>query len=251
MINALLVDDEKNGIINLQHFLQVYFPNDIAIVGVANSVDEAHQKYVNCKPDLIFLDIEMPRKNGFELLKELSNEDFEVIFVTAYNQYGIDAIKFLALDYILKPIDINDLRVAIQKAKKRIEEKKMNQSLHHLIDYLRNEKDKSMHKIAIASMKETRFVLVSDIVHCESQNSYTIFNLKNGETIIASTSISEYEKMLSHYHFIRCHQSHLVNKIYIKSLMNDEGSFLVLDNGAKIPVSRQKKDFVKDRLKNN
>lgn len=249
MVKVLLVDDENNAIINMQSILQNYFSSEVEVVGVAHSVDEALSQFFKTKPDVVFLDIEMPPKTGFDLLTELKDYDFEVIFTTAYSNYGIDAIKFSALDYLLKPIDIAELKTAIQKATKKIEDKKVNASLQNLIDYLKNREDKSKHKIAISSVKETRFIIVDDIIRCESSNSYTIFHLKNEETLISSTSIFEYEKLLQNYDFIRCHQSHLVNSKYVKSILNENGSFLVLDNGAQVPISRQKKDFVKESLK--
>lgn len=250
MIKALLVDDEKNAIINMQSILQNYFTAEVEVVGIANSVEEGYSEFLSSKPDILFLDIEMPPKSGFDLLKMLEKFDFEVIFTTAYSNYGIDAIKFSALDYVLKPIDLSELKIAIKKADKKITEKKINESLHNLIDYLKNKEDKSNHKIAISSKRETRFVLVSDIIRCESNNSYTIFHLKNEEVLVSTTSIFEYEKLLENYSFIRCHQSHLINAKYVKSILRENGNFLVLHNNTLIPISRQKNDFVKDSLRN-
>jgi len=248
MIKALLVDDELNGIKNLENILNRYFSDKVLVSDVANSVDEAFLKYEKNHPELIFLDIEMPEKNGFELLKQLGNKDFEVIFVTAFS---VDAIKFSALDYILKPVDINDLRLAIDKAISKIKNKKYNQSIENLLEYFKNENDKTKHKIAISSVKETRFVLVSDIIRCESKNSYTFIYLKNGEEILSSTAIHEYEILLENYDFIRCHQSHLVNKNFVKSMIKKQGNFLGLENDFEVPISRQKKDSVKQKLANN
>lgn len=248
MIKALLVDDEINSIKNLENILKKYFSDELLVSDVANSVDEALYKYEQNFPELIFLDIEMPKKNGFELLKELKNKDFEVIFVTAFSEYGIDAIKFSALDYILKPIDINDLRIAIDKAIAKIKNKKYNQSIENLLEYFKNENDKSKHKIAISSVKETRFVLVNEIIRCESKNSYTFIHLRNGEEILSSIAIHEYEMLLESYDFIRCHQSHLVNKNFIKSMKKNQGDFLCLENDFEVPISRQKKEWVKKKL---
>ncbi len=248
MINTILVDDEQQGILNLKNILQKNFPSEISVLGTANSVDEAEKVFFQHKPELIFLDIEMPEKNGFELLKKIKNCDVEVIFVTAFSNYGIDAVKFSALDYILKPIDIEELKNSIQKAKNRIEAKKINQSVQNLVEYLKSENDKSKHKIAISSLKETRFVLVNEILHCESSNSYTTFFLENGEELISTTSLYEYELLLEKYGFIRCHQSHLVNKNFVKSFKKENGNLLLLTNNVEIPVSRQKKDDVKKRL---
>ena len=220
MIKAIIVDDEKNAVENLKLILEKKFPNEVAIVATANNADQAYDVFLRYSPDLIFLDIEMPVKNGFELLKTLGHYDFEVIFVTAFSQYGINAVKFSALDYVLKPIDFNELEIAVQKAKKRIAEKKVNSSLENLVEYLKHENDKSNHKIAISSLKEIHFVAVNEIIRCESSNSYTTIVIENQEQIVSSTSLFEYQSLLEKYGFIRCHQSHLVNKNFIKRIKN-------------------------------
>lgn len=249
MIKVLIVDDEKNGIENLKLILEKRYSDEISVVAEANSVDLAYELFLKSFPDLIFLDIEMPEKNGFELLKKLNHFDFEVIFVTAFSNYGIDAVKFSALDYVLKPIDFAELQLSIQKAKKRISEKKGNKSLENLVEYLRHENDKTNHKIAISSLKEIHFVAVNQIVRCESSNSYTTIFIKNQEQIVSTTSLFEYQNLLEKYGFIRCHQSHLVNKNYIKSIKKSEGNILLLTNKDEIPISREKRKLVKDQFK--
>lgn len=249
MIKVLIVDDEKNGIENLKLILEKRYSDEISVVAEANSVDLAYELFLKSSPDLIFLDIEMPEKNGFELLKKLNHFDFEVIFVTAFSNYGIDAVKFSALDYVLKPIDFAELQLSIQKAKKRISEKKGNKSLENLVEYLRHENDKTNHKIAISSMKEIHFVAVNQIVRCESSNSYTTIFIENQEQIVSTTSLFEYQNLLEKYGFIRCHQSHLVNKNYIKSIKKSEGNILLLTNKDEIPISREKRKLVKDQFK--
>lgn len=250
MIKAVLVDDEHNAVINLENIIKQNFSNDVMVAGYANSVEEAELLISKTKPDLVFLDIEMPHKSGFDLLKKLNDIEFEVIFVTAYSNYGIDAIKFSALDYILKPIDIKELGISIQKAKSRIEEKKVNLSLHNLMNYFKFENEKSKHKIAITSLKETRFVPVHQILYCESKNSYTTIFLDNGDEIVSTVPIYEYESLLVKYDFIRCHQSFLVNKNFVKSFKKENGNVLLLSNNIEIPVSRQKKDEVTKSLMN-
>lgn len=249
MIKVLIVDDEKNGIENLKLILEKRYSDEISVVAEANSVDLAYELFLKSSPDLIFLDIEMPEKNGFELLKKLNHFDFEVIFVTAFSDYGIEAVKFSALDYVLKPIDFAELQLSIQKAKKRISEKKGNKSLENLVEYLRHENDKTNHKIAISSLKEIHFVAVNQIVRCESSNSYTTIFIENQEQIVSTTSLFEYQNLLEKYGFIRCHQSHLVNKNYIKSIKKSEGNILLLTNKDEIPISREKRKLVKDQFK--
>lgn len=244
MITAMIIDDEQNNIINLQTLVEKYC-SAVQIIATAQRAAEAKKLIQQHRPDLIFLDIQMPIINGFELLQSLSTIDFEVIFVTAFNEYGIQAIKFSALDYLLKPIKITELQEAVAKAFKKLAEKKTNQQLHNLITLLKHQQQKETHRIALTSAKETRFILTKDIVRCESNNNYTTFYLNNKEKIIVSKPIYEYENLLADYGFIRCHQSHLVNKNYIKSMVKDDGGYLLMDDNTAIPISRQKKDLIK------
>ena len=200
------------------------------------------------QPDLIFLDIQMPQMNGFEMLMSLDKYDFEIIFITAYDQYGIQAVKFAAIDYLLKPVNINELKEAVQKVIVRNSPKKQNLRLENLIQIMEKNQSKNDHRIALASVKEVRFIPTDQIVRCVSSNNYTTFHLLNSEQIVASRPIYEYEELLAGYGFIRCHQSHLVNRKYIKSFVKELGGYLVTDDGSEIPVSRQKKEYVRSVL---
>jgi two-component system LytT family response regulator len=168
--------------------------------------------------------------------------------VTAFSQYGIQAIKFSAIDYLLKPIDIEELKKAVEKTSERLKHKNQNLQLQNLLHHLKQSNDSTNHRIAISSLKETRFVYVKNIVRCESENSYTLFFTDEGETIISTVPLYEYDEMLSIYGFIRCHQSHLVNKKYVKSLLKEDSYTLLLFDKIRIPVSRNKKDLVKKAL---
>lgn len=247
MINAIIVDDEELAIINLKRLIETKCPQ-INIAATATSVDKAYDSIVNYKPGIVFLDIEMPPFTGFDLLKKFSDFTFEVIFITAHNKYGIDAVKFSALDYILKPINTTELIVAVEKALIKIKLTRENAELKNLIGYLQNENMKSKHKIAVASLKETRFIFVKEIVRLESNNSYTTITLSNSEKLISTTSMYEYEELLGKYEFIRCHQSHLVNKVYVKSFSKRDGYVILLENGDLVPVSRQNKDIIKKTI---
>jgi len=247
MIKGIIIDDEPHNVINLQRLLEKYCP-EIAIVGSSSDANEGISLIKNNHPDLVFLDIQMPEKDGFQLLQELDSYDFEVIFVTAYSQYGIQAIKFSAIDYLLKPIDIEELKKAVSKTAEKLKDKNQNLQLKNLLYHLQENKNNSEHRIAISSLKETRFVYVKNIIRCESQNSYTLFFIDEGETIISTVPLYEYDEMLNIYGFIRCHQSHLINKKYVKSLRKEDGYSLMLYDQSIIPVSRQKKDLVKKML---
>lgn len=247
MIKGIIIDDEPHNITNLQRLLEKYC-SEVTIVGSSPDANEGIVLIKNIKPDLVFLDIQMPKKDGFQVLQELNSYDFEVIFVTAFSQYGIQAIKFSAIDYLLKPIDIEELKKAVAKTSERLKDKNQNLQLKNLLHHLQESKNSSDHRIAISSLKETRFVYVKNIIRCESDNSYTLFFTDEGETIVSTVPLYEYDEMLSIYGFIRCHQSHLVNKKHVKSLLKEDGYSLLLYNKTLIPVSRNKKDLVKKAL---
>lgn len=246
MIKAIIVEDELLNRDNLQQLLQKYCKN-IVVVATAANADEAMQLITLHQPQLLFLDIQMSGKDGFQLLQELGLYNFEIIFVTAYSKYGIQAIKFSAIDYLLKPVDISELVEAVNKATKRINEKQENINLQNLLHYIQHTNNKD-HRIAITSLKEIRLVAVENIIRCESDNSYTFFHLKNGERILSTTSIGDYEELLAGYGFLRCHQSHLVNKKTVKSFLKENGYSLLLDDNSTVPVSRQKKEQIKSAL---
>lgn len=247
MIRAVIVDDEQHNIDNLFNLLQRHCPQ-VEVVGAATGAEDAAALIAAHKPALIFLDIQMPGKNGFDLLRSLPEKNFEVIFVTAYDQYGIQAIKFSAIDYLLKPVNITELKDAVNKVSAHINNKKQNLLLENLVAHLQTSRNKEEHRIALPGAKETRFVLTAAIVRCESSNNYTFFYINTGEKIMVSRPIFEYSELLADYGFIRCHQSHLVNKRYIKSWVKEDGGYLLLDDGVNIPISKQKKDYVKAEL---
>lgn len=247
MIMTIIIDDEENNIANLSGLLSTYC-KDVQVMATATNAEDGMKIIQEKKPELVFLDIQMPGKTGFEMLASLSPCTFEVIFVTAFDRYGILAIKFSAIDYLLKPIDIEELITAVGKVAEKTKQKKHNLQLENLIALLEKTQNKEEHTIALPFVKETRFVRTGDIVRCESSNSYTGFYLANREKITISKSILECEELLTGYHFIRCHQSHLVNKKYITSWVKTGGDYLLLEDKTKIPVSRHRRDYVKDEL---
>lgn len=248
MMRAVIIDDEINNIDNLKILLSRYCP-DIILAGEAGNAEEGAEMIINLNPDLVFLDIQMPEKSGFDLLKSLPHHNFEVIFVTGFDQYGIQAIRFSAIDYLVKPIELTELKSAVTRAKEKIEEKKQNEQLKNLLQMLMDTHKKSAHRIGLSSAKETRFVQTGQIIRCQAENNYTIFSLLNGEQIVVSRPMFEYDEILSEYGFIRCHHSHLVNRIYVKSLLKEDSGYLLLEDDSKIPISRLKKDAVKSALK--
>jgi len=247
-IKGVIIDDEVNNVENLCLLLNSYCP-DVEIIATASSADEGKEILQKFKPDLVFLDIQMPGKNAFEMLKELNEFDFEVIFVTAYDKFALQAMKFSAVDYLLKPINTEELQSSVLRAQKRHQLKLQNNQLENLINMIRSQQNKEEHRIGLTTMKETRFVKTSQIVRCESSNNYTSFYLEDGEHILVSKPIYEYEELLSEYGFIRCHQSHIINETFVRSWVKGYGGYLLLHNGTEIPVSRNKKEAVKEFLK--
>ncbi|PAW92289.1 DNA-binding response regulator [Mucilaginibacter sp. MD40] len=247
-ISALLVDDEEHNLTNLKLLLQQYSPQ-VSVCGMATNAELARTMIINHQPELLFLDIQMPGETGFDLLRSLPNPNFEVIFVTAYDQYALQAMRFAAVDYLLKPVNINELQLAVGRAIRQRDLKQGHQQLKNLINLISNQSGKEGQRIALSTLKETRFVKINDILRCESSNNYTTFYLTDGDVLLVSKPIYEYEELLKDFGFIRCHQSHLVNNGFIKSWKKDHGDFLLLTNGTEVPVSRGKREQVKALLR--
>jgi two-component system, LytTR family, response regulator len=245
-INCIVVDDEQNNIENICTLLDKYC-RDIRIIGQALSANEGIKLIEKHKPDLVFLDIQMPELSGFDMLKAIPMIDFEIIFITAYDQYGIQAIKFSALDYLLKPINVDELKLAVHKAREKIFIKQKNASIENLLDYI-NLSRRGSPKLALPTLAETMYVNIDDIVRCEASDNYTTFYLQNGEKVLVCKTLKDYSELLKPHAFIRTHQSHLVNKQYVKSLLKEDGGVLLLNDSTKIPISRQNKENVKSIL---
>jgi two-component system LytT family response regulator len=248
-MRTLIIEDEKINTVTLCNLLDRYC-KEVKIIGAADNAADGERMIRTLAPELIFLDIQMPNKTGFDMLSSLGEYDFEVIFVSGYDQYGIQAIKFSALDYLLKPVKAGELIKAVQKAAEQKEQKNSTKRIHNLLGLLENTR-KEEHYIGLPQMKEIRLVKPAHIIRCEARNNYTLFYLQNGEKLLVAKGIYEYDEMLKDYKFIRCHQSHLVNAQFVKSMLKEDNvcELLLLD-GSRIPVPRTKKDIVKDALIN-
>ena len=245
MINCYIVDDEPNNVESLRYILKNNHP-EIYILGYQTDSSKAIVEIDQLKPDLLFLDIQMPNKNGFEILNEISHEGFEVIFITAYDQYGIQAVKISALDYLLKPIIEAELAHAIEKAEIKINSKRENSNLKNL---LRNYKDINTDpKIALIINKQTRYISISEIIRCQADNNYTEVYLKDGSKAILSKTLKDFEEMLNGFGFLRCHHSHLVNINYIRGIQGPGFNKILLNNDFLIPISRMKKELIKNTI---
>ena len=245
-MRTILVDDERANLENLEVLLANYCPI-VKIVARANHVDIAAELIELHHPDLLFLDIQMGKSSGFDLLNRLSDRSFEVIFVTAYDQYGIQAIKFAALDYLLKPVNSEELMEAVRKAENRLKNKVQSEQLSFLLQQI-TKPEASNPKIALPQQNEIRYVEVRDVLRCEADNTYTFFNLANGDRILVSKPLKEYSDLLKPQGFLRTHQSHLINPAYVKSWLKEDGGMLLMKNGDKVAVSKPNRESVKAAL---
>jgi len=246
MMRAVLIDDEISNLENLRILLEKHCPQ-ITIIATAQSVGDAVDVIEKYVPDLVFLDIQMGDQTGFDVLKLLPTRNFEVIFVTAYDQYGIKAVKFAASDYLLKPIDIEELMNAVNKAEHKFTRQIQNSQLDFLLQQLKKP-EPTISKIALPMQSEIRYIALSEIIRCEADNTYTHFFLSSEEKITISKSLKEYADLLCPNGFLRTHQSHLVNPKYVKSWLKEDGGILLLISGEKIPISKPNKDIVKQAL---
>ncbi|NGM64388.1 response regulator transcription factor [Sphingobacterium sp. SGR-19] len=245
-MRAVLIDDEISNVENLRTLLEKHC-SQVAIIATAQNVSDAVDAIEKHLPNLVFLDIQMGDKTGFDVLKLLPSRNFEVIFVTAYDQYGIQAVKFAALDYLLKPIDIEELMHAVNKAEHKLATQMQTSQLDFLLQQLKKP-ERNVSKIALQMQGEIRYVALSDIIRCEAANTYTHFFLSSDEKILVSKSLKEYADLLCPNGFLRTHQSHLVNPKYVKSWLREDGGILLLLSGEKIPISKPNKDNVKQAL---
>ncbi|HEX7846780.1 MAG TPA: LytTR family DNA-binding domain-containing protein [Chitinophagaceae bacterium] len=248
LLQAMLIDDEPRGITSLQKLLELNCP-DVTIVGTCSNVDEGIEKIKSLHPDLVFLDIAMPAKNGFDLLKELKDLPFEVIFVTAHNQFMIEAFHFSAIDYLLKPVEDDLLVDAVNRAKKRIIKKERGNNIQAFIDNVQLKKAMQKMKLCIPSLKGFQVVELDEILFAESSGNYTNLHFADLSVICTSKPMHEYEEMLSDSGFIRIHKSYLVNLLHVKEYLRGEGGFVLLSSGKELEVSRRKKDQFLARMK--
>jgi two-component system, LytTR family, response regulator len=248
MIKAVIIDDEKKSREALALLIERYCPN-VNIAAQADGYLMGMDVIKSNKPDLVFLDIQMPDGSGFKLLEDIGNIDFEVIFTTAFDQYAIKAIKYSALDYLLKPIIPEDLISAVEKAGKKQNGDDASANINFLIENFKNQ-NTDFKKIVLATIKGSYMVEVKNIIRCESDDYYTTFYLTNGEEVLVSKTIKAIEELLEDYNFLRLHRSHLVNIIHIRSYNKRvDGGTVIMKDGTEIPVSRRKKDIL-DNLTN-
>ena len=245
MIKAIIVDDEPYSCESLATLLEQYCPA-VKTVATCHSGQQGLLAIEEQQPQLLFLDIEMPKMNGFEMLERIPVINFEIIFTTSYDQYAIKAIRFSALDYLLKPIDRDDLQKAVQKVIQRLHYP-APQQLEILLHKLQHSAS-SVQKIALPTMEGLQMVGVSSIISCASDSNYTVLLLKNKQKIIVSRTLKEIEEMLEEYSFLRVHHSYVVNLNEVNKYIKGEGGYLVMSDESTVDVSRSKKDLLLKKL---
>lgn len=243
---AIIIDDEKGALNSLHKLLEKHCPQ-IEVISTANSLDSAFEEIIKHKPNLLFLDIEMGKSTAFDLLEKFTNIPFDIIFTTAYNHYAIKAIRFSALDYLLKPIDPEELKHAVDKfVSKKHDEELLNIKFATLLGNIKQENKNK--RIAIADGDGLVFLEINDIIRCHSEGSYTTIYLREGKKIVVSKPIGEYEDLFNEENFFRVHRSHLININHIKKYMRGEGGYILMSDGAEVEVSRRKKNEFVDAM---
>lgn len=246
MYKTAIIDDEINIQNSLKNIITEYC-DKVEIIGTAENVAQGIELILNKNPEIVFLDIDMPDGTGFDLLQNLNKWDFSLIFCTAFNEYAIKAFKYNAIDYILKPFDIQDVVSAAQKAVENTTLKQKDSTIKNLLSFYQNE-DKKEEKIILKTSSDIYIVKINEIYHCQADGSYTIFNTIDNKKITVSNSLKEYESILKEHNFIRVHQSHLVNLNFIDRIHKTGFTSVVMKNGKEIPISTRKKEALLNAL---
>ncbi|MCD4682403.1 MAG: LytTR family DNA-binding domain-containing protein [Bacteroidales bacterium] len=239
MLRTIIIDDEAHMRQTLEKLVKQFCPN-IKLVATADGVKTGVEAIKKYNPDLILLDIKMNDGTGFDLLKQLEPVDFKVIFITAYNQYAIKAFKFSALDYLLKPVDPDELAEAVNRAEQLVL-KELHKQLGVLANNMQTE-NSSLKKIILKTFDNIHLVKIQDIIYCKSEGSYTVIYISGGKKIMVSNTLKDYDEILSEYGFFRSHKSYLINLIHIDRFEKADGGTIVLNNEIKLPVASRKKD---------
>jgi two-component system LytT family response regulator len=245
MIRSIVIDDEQHCVRSLLSDLQQHCPS-VEVVEACSSAKEGMMAIKKLNPDLVFLDVEMPWMNGFEMLEVLGEINFSIIFTTAHDAFAAKAFRISAVDYLLKPIDAGDLKAAVQKVERKMDE---GSSLHHISNLLRNMRQPSTEqKIALPQREGYEFVDVSTIIYCQAEGAYTKIFINEKKPMLISRTLGDVEELLSPELFQRIHHSTVVNVAYISQFLRTDGGSVVLKNGERLSVSKAKKEMLMARL---
>ncbi|MEO6302512.1 MAG: LytTR family DNA-binding domain-containing protein [Bacteroidia bacterium] len=246
MIKTVIIEDEQKSREMLAGIIQKNCPQ-LQIVGSAKNVNEGVEVIKKENPDLVFLDISMPDGSGFDLLEKVQGHKFELIFATASDQHAIRAIKYSACDYLLKPIDIEELKAAVDKVAQKKNASPSMDNLNFLIQQLKKSDD-SFQKITLPTGNAYEIVNIKDIIRCEADGSYTTFFLTDKRKLMISAGLKHYEELLPESEFIRVHHHHLINMNHVVRFLKEDGGYAVMSDGTKIEISRRKKDAFMEKL---
>lgn len=240
MIRAIIVDDELKGRNLLNELIKNRFP-EIDIIALAKNADEGIQFISKNNPDVVFLDINMPGKSGFDMLQEIQPVHFEIIFITAYDKYAIRAFRYHAFDYLLKPIDTDELSICIERLKEKKLQLDFRERLESLMTQIR-QPQQIPDRITINSLDGITVIPVTDIVYLEAAGTYTLFYMKNKEKIVSSLNLKEYEDLLADHHFFRIHNSFLINLAEVKKYIKTDGGSVLMTNENEVSISKRRRD---------
>lgn len=244
MIKAIIIDDETRSRQIIKEMLNKYCP-EIEVISDVSSGEEAYPVITEQQPDLVFLDIEMPYEDGFDFLNRFDRIPFEVVFITAYNQYAIRAIRICALDYLLKPLSITDLKNAVERAKERILNKHSHGQHELLLQNLKRNRNTEHHKLAIPARDGLDFIDIKDIIVLEADGAYTNIRMTDKRKLLSSRNLKEYEEFLPEDFFFRAHHSFIINLHHVRNYHKGEGGYVVMTDNSNVDISkRKKKEFL-------
>lgn len=252
MITAVIIDDDINLRNGMKGLLKLYAP-EIDIIGEADDVENGAAEILNKKPQVVFLDIQLTNGTGFDILEHITNVEGKIntniVFITAHEKYAIKAFRFSALDFLLKPVDPDELQDVISKIKSSIENTSSFSNIDLLLENISKKVD-TFKRIALSTSEGIHLFEIGNIIRCESQDNYTKFYIKNQKPILISKTLKEYDELLSEHGFERIHQSHLINLAYLKAFIKSEGGYVLMQDGSQLTVSQRKRERLKELLNN-
>ena len=247
MIKAIIIDDEQHCIDRLNYLLTTFSGKAIQVKGAFQTFESGLQGIGELKPDLVFLDIQIADRTAFDLLDQLPDIEFEIVFTTAFDQYAIRAFKFSAVDYLLKPIDRDDLFSALDRVREKVSQADRAKQFDVLFDHYRQTNSHS-HRIAISTIDGFSFIQTDEIIRCQADINYTHFFLRDKHKLTVAKPLKEFEELLRDYQFYRVHNSHLVNLSFVKKYVKGKGGYLIMSDNSEIEVSTRRKEGFLKRL---